>query len=69
MLGQVRTDNRRAIRNEVLESFPGVVPNDEKEQIKLVREAAGIRSEAARQRSEAERIEYEAQSQLERMFC
>lgn len=69
MLGQVKSDNRRAIRNEVLESFPVVVPNDTKEQLLLVQEADRIRAEAARQRSEAQRIEHEAQSQVERIFC
>lgn len=69
MLGQVKSDNRRAIRNEVLESFPVVVTNDVKEQKMLVQEVDRIRSEAEQRRSEAKRIEYEAQSQIERMFC
>lgn len=69
MLEQVKTDNRRAIRNEVLEIFPIVVPNNRKEQEELVKEVTEIRQEADRLHSEAQRLEYEALLSIEQMFC
>jgi type I restriction enzyme, S subunit len=69
MLEQVKTDNRRAIRNEVLEIFPVVVPNNIREQEEMVKNSTEIRIESGQQRVEALRLEHEALLEVERMFC